>query len=72
MEKQTYHILALNEPRLFNFIFFTTGYNLISRDKIPGGLPYKNDGVLVGHFEKNPLKIPESRLVGVAQINFHP
>ena len=36
--------------------------------------PYKNDGVLVGNFEKNKLtpKVLESRLVGVAQINFHP
>ena len=29
-------------------------------------------GVLVGNFEKNPSKVPESLLVGVAQINFHP
>ena len=23
-----------------------------------GGLPYKNDGVLLGNFEKNPKKVP--------------
>ena len=37
-----------------------------------GGPPIKMAGVLVGNIEKNPLKVPESPLVGVAQINFHP
>ena len=41
---------------------------------IPGGLLYKTDGVPVGNFSKNILKIPESRLTGVwlAQIDFYP
>ena len=30
-------------------------------------------GVIIGNFEKNPyLDVPESRFVGVAQINFPP
>ena len=37
-----------------------------------GNSPIKMTGVLVGNVEKNPKKVPESRLVGVAQINFHP
>ena len=37
-----------------------------------GGLTFKMTGVLVGNFEKNQKKVPESRLLGVAQINFHP
>ena len=37
-----------------------------------GDSPINMTGVLVGNFEKNPKKVPESRLVGVAQINFHP
>ena len=38
----------------------------------PGYSSIKMTAVLVGNFEKNPQKVPESRLVGVAQIKFHP
>ena len=34
--------------------------------------PIKLTGVLVGNFEKETLKVPVSRLVGVANINFRP
>ena len=34
-----------------------------------GGSPIKTTGLLVGIFLKNPLKVPESRFVGVTQIN---
>ena len=37
-----------------------------------GDARIKMTGVLVGNFEKNPQKVPESRLVGVAQIHFLP
>ena len=41
---------------------------------MPGGRdsPIKITGMLIGNLVKNPLKVPDSRLVGVAQINFHP
>ena len=46
---------------------------MVQLDIGPGAVsPIKMTGVLVENFEKNPLKVPESRLVGVAQINFHP
>ena len=46
----------------------------INKDHIytRGDSPIKMTRVLVGNFEKNPQKVPESRLVGVAKINFHP
>ena len=37
-----------------------------------GALPYKKNGVLVGNFKKNPLEVPRSCFVGVAQNVFHP
>ena len=37
-----------------------------------GDSPIKMMGVLIGNFEKNPYEVPESRLVGVAQIYFQP
>ena len=49
-------------------------YLIYKRARGGGDSPIKMTGVLVGNFEKNPLKVlkvPESRLVGVAQINFH-
>ena len=33
---------------------FRYGFRINFRDEFPGGTSYKNDGVLVGNFEKNP------------------
>ena len=42
---------------------------IILHPKCSEKLPYKNDGVLAGNFPKTSYKIPESCLMGVAQIN---
>ena len=58
-------------------VFATRGtkrnvYEQLTVKNARGNSPIKMTGVLVGNFEKNPQKVPESRFVGVAQINFHP
>lgn len=72
-------VLLIRNVRLFDnwtglwkdlYPSFTAGS--LAGDWVGGDFHRKVTGVLVRNFERNPLKVPDSRFAGMDGIYFHP